>query len=183
MIFHSLLLFWGTATAWLWWRADRHARPLPPVPRRAARLLFAAFYLALLSYVLVPLLRPVFETEPWFQPPVWVTLSYLWYPVVLNIVIGVVVAGYAWRWFRRRVGGRATAPPADTDGPAGPAGVVRNPSMPASDHPPARARAGGVGATAGRDARHDRRRHDPAGEFRVRRLELVLPGLPPDLDG
>jgi hypothetical protein len=151
------------------------------------RAAFAAFYLPLMLYLPVPLSRMVLEGEPRFPPAVWATAAYVWFPIVLNASIAVVVTVLVWRGARRIVARR----PMSTMAPV-PAAVIKGgEGLPrltdvAAGPPLTRRQALGWAAaalppvaTVGLTAVAMSQR----GSFRVRRLDLPIPGLPPDLDG
>ena len=181
MTFVLLLLVWAAATGWFWWSADRRARRLSLRVRRPVRLAFAAFYLPLLLYLVIPLSRPLLEHEPRFPPAAWATVAYVWFPIVLNAAIAVAVAAAAWRSVGRTL---ARRPPVT----AAAAAPVETPSDPPTDPRPTPTRRQALGwalavlppvTTLGLAAAAWSQR----GDFRVRRLDLAVPGLPPDLDG
>lgn len=187
MTFLLMLFFWTLVTGWLWWSADRCARPLRPWPRRATRPLFAAFFVSMVLYPGVPLLRMAVGNEPAFPPVAWATAAYIWFPIVLNLTIATVVVRFAWRGVRRLAGGRRNATAPSGDRPAQPQ-TGSSPTRPPATPSIALTRRQALGlaaaalppfATIGLTAAALAQR----GRFRVRRVELPVPGLPADLDG
>lgn len=178
MVYYSLLIFWTVVTILLWRQADRRSRRLPAGSRRIARALFGVFFGAMLVFVLNALARPARGAEL-EMPFLWAIVSYLWYPFVLQIVIGAAVAA----WVCRRLTARWIDQPAEPNA-ASPA--FRPPvQSPATGHLTRRdalavaASAVGPLATLGLSGVALGQR----GRFGVRRGDVHLATLPPDLDG
>ncbi|HSU68564.1 MAG TPA: metallophosphoesterase [Tepidisphaeraceae bacterium] len=154
----------------VWWRfADRRLRGIRRAGaiRAALALFIAAQCLYLLWLMVEVLLRGTRDPRPMD----WGVLAYLWHVGVLPVCMAIV--GFTWlgnRWRRsRRVPQQTPAPTPTTAG----LGITRRRVLAATAAilPPAVAFAATGEASA------------QLGSFRIRRRELVIPGLPADLDG
>ena len=168
-----------------WWMADRRARVIPGKKARCfGRLLFAVFFLSMALYPIIPLARFLVGTEPFSLPVLWVTSAYLWMPLVLpaasTIWIGLNFAqrayGFAFRKNRRARTETKTDRVADASNANAPCparSLSRREALQLAGAaiPPLIT----CGVTAAAIAQR--------GNFRVRRVNIPIASLPPDLDG
>ena len=168
-----------------WWLADRRARAIRnQIARCAARWLFAAFFLSMALYPIIPLVRFLIGTEPFSLPVIWVTSAYLWMPLVLPASAAIWFAFKATRWAHGLTFGKERRARMETKPLAAPHASNANVPRPARNLSRREALhfAGAAlpplitcGVTAAALAQR--------GNFRIRRVSLPIASLPPDLDG
>jgi predicted MPP superfamily phosphohydrolase len=169
----SMLAGWMVADV-LWWRAaDRRLRPVRGA--KVWRTLLGLFVAAQLAFLLMMTIGSILDHIPQRGPLLWPVAAYVWHLFVLPLAVMWLVLPHAVRRLRRRLergeGGAPTEPSAvATDGPPR---LTRRQALAAVGVavPPLIATGVGVAAV------------ERLGGFRVRDVDLKLPGLPADLDG
>jgi predicted MPP superfamily phosphohydrolase len=162
---------------WWWRQADRRLRPLGRSP--AWRALLAAFMGVQIAYLSWLILRQfVDDLGDW--RPLWVpTGIYIWHVLMLPAGCAWFIAGAAWRKIRSKsLRQRPTREPSGSASQRATPPVVQ-PRLSRRELMSAAA----VAAPPLAAAFATRQAMAQMGEFRIRKIELVIPQLPADLDG
>ena len=179
----SISLILLTLVAWS--MADRSARAIRGKSARCSvRILFAAFFLSMALYPAIPLARFLIGTEPFSLPVIWVTSAYLWMPCVLPAEVAVWMGLKVAQWANGFTFGKERRARTETNAVA--EKHVSNVDAPCPARNLSRREALQIAAaaippliTCGVTAAAIAQR----GNFRIRRVNLTLTSLPPDLDG
>ncbi|MDB5318394.1 MAG: putative hydrolase [Phycisphaerales bacterium] len=166
----SMLAGWMVADV-LWWRAaDRRLRPVKGA--KVWRWLLGLFMGAQVAFMLMMVVGSILEHVPQRGPLLWPVAAYVWHLFVLPAAVMAMLFARGVRWMRDL---RAKVPveaPAIQELEQKPR-LTRREALAAVGVtiPPLITMGVGVGAV------------EKLGGFRVRDVELKLPGLPADLDG
>jgi predicted MPP superfamily phosphohydrolase len=166
MIWLGRLLAWMVADV-LWWRvADRALRPLRAA--RIGRALLGVFMTAQLAFMIMMFVGSIVDHVPQRGPLLWPVAAYIWHIFLLP---GSVMLFLAYRVARRLRKSKPVNAVKEQTTPE--AGLTRRQliSAVAASLPPLVTMGVGIAAV------------EQLGQFRVRDVDLYVPGLPQDLQG